>query len=79
MFIKGQSAQFSVGELCGTLGVGRSSYYDWAAGRTHRPERGLAEQVKAVFWRHSRRYGSRRITEELVAEGVPVGRDVVRR
>lgn len=78
-FIKEQSAQFSVRELCSTLAVGRSGYYDWAAGHTYRPDEELAEQVRVVFWQHSRRYGSRRITEELVAEGVAVGRDRVRR
>ena len=77
-FIKEQAAQFSVSDLCGTLEVGRSSYYAWASGHTHQPNRELTAQVKAVFWRHSRRYGSRRITEELVAEGVVVGRDRVR-
>lgn len=77
-FIKEQSARFSVSELCGTLGVGRSSYYAWAAGHTHQQDRELSEQVKAVFWRHSRRYGSRRIKEELAAEGLAVGRDRVR-
>ena len=78
-FIKEQAAQFSVRELCGTLSVGRSSYYAWAAGQTHQPDGEMAAQVKAVFWRHSRRYGSRRIKEELVAQGVAVGRTRVRR
>ena len=36
-------------------------------------------QIKEVFWRHSRRYGSRRIKAELEAEGIDVGRDRVRK
>lgn len=39
----------------------------------------MTDQIKEAFWRHARRYGSRRIKEELVAEGLAVGRDVVRR
>ena len=38
----------------------------------------MAYHVKEVFWRHARRYGSRRIKEELVAEGLAVGRARVR-
>ncbi|MCA1626395.1 MAG: IS3 family transposase [Acidobacteria bacterium] len=78
-FIKEQSARFAVSEMCDTLGAGRSSYYAWASGHTYQLGQGLTAQVKAVFWRHSRRYGSRRVKEELVAEGVTVGRDRVRR
>ena len=39
----------------------------------------LASRVRAVYWHHSRRYGSRRISEELKAEGVKAGRYWVRR
>jgi putative transposase len=35
--------------------------------------------VREVFWRHSRRYGSRRIHAELSAEGAKVGRHKVRK
>ncbi len=42
------------------------------------PDREMAYHVKEVFWRHARRYGSRRIKEELVAEGLAVGRARVR-
>ena len=39
----------------------------------------MTHRVEAAFWRHSRRYGSRRIRAELAAEGLAVGRDRVRR
>jgi transposase InsO family protein len=65
--------------LCGTLEVSRSSYYAWATGHSHQPEAELTDRVEAAFWRHSRRYGSRRIRAELAAEGLAVGRDRVRR
>jgi transposase InsO family protein len=52
---------------------------DRSAGILHH----LAPQVSAVFWRHSRRYSSRRITAELQAEskteGERIGRRLVRR
>ena len=78
-FIKEQSARFAVSEMCDTLGVGRSSYYAWASGHTYQPDREITAQIKTVFWQHSRRYGSRRVRAELVAEGMAVGRDRVRR
>ena len=77
--IKEESAQFPVSELCRALQVSRSSYYDWAAGRSHQPETELATRIEEVFWRHSRRYGGRRVRAELRAEGLAVGRDRVRR
>ena len=39
----------------------------------------MTDQVTKVFWRHARRYGSRRITAELRAEGCAAGRARVRR
>lgn len=78
-FIKEQAAHFPISQLCSTLQVSRSSYYDWAADRSHQPETELATRIEEVFWRHSRRYGSRRVKAELRAEGLTVGRDRVRR
>ena len=78
-FIKEQAAHFPISQLCSTLRVSRSSYYAWAAGRSHQPEMELATRIERVFWRHSRRYGSRRVKAELRAEGLTVGRDRVRR
>lgn len=39
----------------------------------------LRESVREVFFRHSRRYGSRRLVAELEAEEVEVGRHRIRR
>jgi len=70
-FIANETANYPVVELCRMLGVSRSGYYGWAA----RPELAddFAPRVEAAFWRHSRRYGSRRVTvevqDELKAEG----------
>jgi hypothetical protein len=70
-FIANEAVNYPVVELCRMLGVSRSGYYGWAV----RPEPAddFAPRVEAAFWRHSRRYGSRRVTaevqDELNAEG----------
>lgn len=71
------TAQFAVADLCQILGVSRSGYYAWRGRPT--PTDALTPQVTQVFWRHSRRYGSRRITAELQAEKHAIGRRRVRR
>jgi putative transposase len=56
--------------------VSRSGYYDWRQ-RVPRAEV-LTATVKQAFWRHGRRYGSRRLQAELQAQGERVGRHRVR-
>src|SRR5262245_18313065 len=80
-FIAGEAANYHVVDLCRALGVSRSGYYGWASRSESSDD--LAPRVSAVFWRHSRRYGSRRIAAELHAEskveGECIGRRRVRR
>ena len=72
-----QSAHFAVADLCQTLGVSRSGYYAW---RQRRPPTDAATPlVTQLFWRHSRRYGVRRIVAEVQASGHRYGRRRVRR
>ena len=50
------------------LEVCRSAYYAWRDGEPSPREREatrLRERVAAIFWRHKRRYGARRIASEL--------------
>lgn len=57
--------------------VSEDAFYAWGRGKTYRlsPQKSeLAAAVKEVFYLHRRRYGARRISAELVAGGVPVGR-----
>lgn len=66
--------------LCEVVGVDRGSYYR----SLHRDEQTDNESPEAaavakVFWRHSRRYGSRRIEAELQAEGLVIGRHRIRK
>jgi putative transposase len=79
-FIEEEAKDYPVKELCEALGVSRSSYYRCVKPVEVRGEQSkLRELVGEVFFRHSRRYGSRRIEAELKAEGVELGRHRIRR
>lgn len=57
--------------------VSEDAFYAWRRGKTYRlsPQKSeLAAAVKEVFYLHRRRYGARRVSAELVAGGVRVGR-----
>jgi len=64
--------ELSTAVVCAVLDVSRSAYYAWQSGaaslRATRDEE-LAPLVRAVFWRHRRRYGARRIAAELADLG----------
>ena len=63
------------------MGVSYSGYYAYASGKSYlKSEQAevLAAKVKEVYWTHKRRYGSRRISAELIATGVKAGRYRVR-
>jgi putative transposase len=75
-FIANEAGAYPATILCRLLGVSRSGYYGWRARPAHQDQ--LAPQVEDVFWRNSRRYGSRRITAELREQTV-IGRHRVRR
>jgi transposase InsO family protein len=67
----------SVCEVCDTLGVCRSAYYAWRRAMPTVREADdlqLAPLVRTIFKRHQRRYGTRRIVEELRDEGQVCGR-----
>ena len=70
--------EFRVKSLCACLEVGISSYYDYVArqgiGSTNVV---LEEALIQAFWRHKRRYGTRRLVAELSEEGYDVGRKKV--
>jgi transposase InsO family protein len=61
--------------------VSQSAYYAYRNGKSHVisvKKAALGERIKAVFYYHRRRYGARRIAAELRADGVGVGRRLVR-
>ncbi|MBI3422852.1 MAG: transposase [Acidobacteria bacterium] len=72
-----QAAAFAVADLWQSLGVSRRGYYAWRQ-RTPVVDP-LTPPVRQVFQRHARRYGVRRVTAELQAQGHAIGRRRVRR
>ncbi len=59
------------------LKISEAAHYAWRAGKTYRlsqTKSKLAQSVEEVFWLHRRRYGARRISAELKAGGLAVGR-----
>jgi len=71
---------YEVKVLCEVVGVDRSSYYrSLHRGEQKEQEEPDAAVVAKVFWRHSRRYGSRRSEAELKAEGVAMGHHRIRK
>lgn len=61
--------------------VSPSAYHLYASGRSYALSSAkavLATQVETAFYQHRRRYGSRRIRAELMAQGISVGRFAVR-
>lgn len=64
---------FATAVVCDTLAVSRSAYYAWRDGGDSPRDAELAtltERVTAIFWQHRRRYGTRRIREELADRGI---------
>jgi len=67
----------SVKELCHILEVSRSAYYAWRRAEPTTREKNddeLLPLVRMIFHKHRRRYGARRITEELHDGGHACGR-----
>ena len=67
--------------LCRVMRVSPSAYHAYASGKSHQlssMKAEAADRVKEAFYRHRRRYGSRRIAAELTATGSRVGRFQVR-
>lgn len=62
--------------VCDVLDVSRSAYYGWRNGAPSLREQRdteLTPLVRAVFWKHRRRYGARRIVSELADLGETCG------
>lgn len=65
---------FSISLMCRVLSVSRSGYYSWKnrnpSKRKQRREQ-LKQRIYDTYEDFHARYGSRRITEELIAKGIP--------
>jgi putative transposase len=67
---------FQAAKVCDLLDVSRSGFYAWRSGQESRREvrdRELVPRISAIFWRHRRRYGARRIAVELASQGIACG------
>ncbi len=73
---------WSIVEMCRTLEVSRSGFYDWA-GREPSPrqvsDRTLAREIEAIWECSDRTYGVPRVGRWLVKQGYVVGRNRVAR
>ncbi len=68
---------FSVAALCDSLAVTRSAFYGWLHGELGargKENEQLRLIVRSIFWEHQRRYGARRIAQELAARQLPGSR-----
>lgn len=67
--------------LCRVMEVSPGGYYSWRKRLTKPPSlrrRRTVDLIRACFWEHRRRYGSRRIAAQLQARGERIGRAAVR-
>lgn len=67
---------FPVAAMCDALGMHRSRYYAWLRGaRSVRAKEDgrFKPLIRSIFWEHRRRYGARRIAQELTAREIPCG------
>ncbi len=71
-----QANTLSIATACEALEVSRSAYYAWRNGRPSartQQDAELTPLVRALFWKHRRRYGARRIADTLHDLGQPCG------
>ncbi|MFD3537843.1 IS3 family transposase [Streptomyces sp. NPDC058664] len=76
-FVDDHRDAFEVKRLCEVLGLNRSSYYKWLAGREtraarQRDDQRLAAQIRQVHAESGGAYGSPRVTAELREKGLRV-------
>ena len=75
-----QATGCTIRRICATLGVPRSSYYHAAEPTpTQLSDQQIGEVIEEIFKRHRRRYGYRRIWEELSDKSIVCAADRVRR
>ena len=75
-----ESTGHGIRPICAVLGVPRSSYYHAAEPTpTQQSDQEIGDLIQAIFKRHRRCYGYRRIWEELSDHGVTCAPDRVRR
>jgi transposase InsO family protein len=79
-FIKENRTEFPVGLMCRLLSVSKSGFYKWFSkgGYEVSPTKlKLQEEVRRIFTKHRKRYGSPRVYRELKSEGIAVGKGTI--
>ena len=75
-----QATGYGIRQICASLEVPRSSFYHAASPTaTQCGDRKIGDRIEVIFKRHRRRYGYRRIGEELSDAGVVCAPDRIRR
>lgn len=72
-FIEAQRDTYPVQLLCRVMGVARSGYYKWRAQPVSKREMAnqtLTEQIRTVHQQSDETYGSPRVYQELLAQGI---------
>lgn len=75
--ISAKKAEHSVSRMCATLGVSESGYHahcSRSASSKQREDAVLSAHIRASFARSHESYGSPRMTRELQAQGLKIGR-----
>ena len=68
--------------VCDLLEVSRSGYYAWrqaTPSQTEQREEEITSLIRALFWKHRRRYGARRLVSDLSDLGICCSRRRMRR
>jgi transposase InsO family protein len=81
MFVKEHTQKWPVQVVCQVLQLSRSAYYNWLSGKStssKQMENPVHKAVRETFHQHRRRYGVRRLVEDLKAKGINIGSYQVR-
>src|SRR5437899_3093371 len=81
-FVQQHQDQHPVSVMCQCLSISRSAYYAWNRGKSYQPKADFIQvekQLETAFFTHRRRYGARRLREELQDEGLAVSHYKVRK
>ena len=69
-YIKKHSGNLAIYKCCQLLGVSRSGYYDWLKGSNINQIDEFGLKVVEIFHKFKRRYGAKRIRNELRKDGI---------
>nr|WP_236619688.1 IS3 family transposase [Bacillus sp. 1NLA3E] len=80
--MKNHQHEFRVVKMCSVFGVSKSGYYDWLKrdeSEQRMARKRLTEEIKNIYYKSKKRYGSIKITRELRKTGFSVSERHVQR